>query len=264
MSLKELKEFYEDDKDEFIRGLLDNISGEIFFDKLITNDREFLKEYSPQIHDLIEHRLINSEGLSGEYYEWDKRKFEAKDFTIDDILNFVKILQYPPLPIRRIFPNDEDIRDKEHILTKLTNESSYKFLKAGELFCDLIISGNLKGDFRLWTESGLEYYVHITVISEYEVFSKHIAYKENEARTDTKNNMRIDTNNDKVLIALIKFLYGQRIELEVEDAVELAAIADCLDLVSLVQICTVIADDTDFEAEYQYKELTRNINNFFY
>ena len=255
IKIDKLKILYETDKDKFIKMFFENISLESYFEKLVTEDRDFLKDYSPQVQNLIEHRIYFSDDLSESYFAWADRIFDPKDFTIDDILDFVRVLQYPPLPLRRVYFDEEDLRDKKHMLIKLTNESSYKFLNSGELFCDLIISGNMKGDFRLWTKSGLEYHVHSAVVSSYIVFAKFIA--------DGNYFAEIKTENDNLLIPLIKFLYGQRINIEVEEAIELHSIADYLELTSLMQICTLIANDTNFELEYYYKKIEDQIFKWF-
>lgn len=241
-NIDELEKLYNQDRKKFMETFFCNVmSIETYFNPLLTNDREFLEEYTPSVRDYINFRILQSNETINSSDEYPNKS----EITIDDFLTISNLLNFPPLPLTRYYFDEEHHRDKSQIILKLFNESSYKCLESCKELFKLVINGEISGNFKIIFDGGY-YNVHNFIVKKYELF--------NIIRSDE---ITLNTNNKNIVEVIIEFLYTGSFDYKLfskQNFTELLELADYLQIVSLIQILELLLDDTDLEQK-------RNIEN---
>jgi len=107
-SFEELEEFYNNERDEFYYSTLCVEyylkHSDVDIDLLFPNSSEKVKDY-----------VLMHNNRHTSYRDYEQRKFEMKDFTLDEIIEIFEILNFPPYPIVRNYLGEEKY-DKKHMV----------------------------------------------------------------------------------------------------------------------------------------------------
>ena len=250
-NIEELYELYLKDKDFVIEKIFTNLlSGEIYFNELILEDRDFLKEFNPKVVDLINHQLLKHK-LYDDYLEWQDKSYNVSDFVIDDLITFCKFRNDPCLPItKHFFDPEKFLSDKNQVLKQINRENTYHINNSMKKLYNKVINHTNKGDFAICSDDGTSYRVDSFIIEEYTFFNNIINDDQDEI---------VLYYSDSVVRNLIAFLYGQVIiDSNIKELLELA---DYLSLDALIQICLLLLDDVDLGKEYKINYKIRSLKH---
>ena len=257
-SMMELEQKYKENQNTFCDFFFRNVqNGEQRLNRININTDDFLSKLKPNVRNYIEFQINFSNEGEIKYYDWDERKFDYCEFSLDDILEINRFLEFPPLPFMKNYSvNNEHLRDKNHITRNLMIQHSFTCINALSYLCEEILSGNIQGDFKLILSNGIEYSINKFVISQYNTINF----------IGKENSISLDTENETSVKLLIKFLYGCMIDLNSvlrNDVIELHKIADYLMITTLIQICEVSLSDQDFDAQYKINRKIESIKRWF-
>lgn len=261
-SIDELEKIYIQNREFFINKINNYLSCEYHFNILITKDRQFLEKYSPIVVDYINFQILRcstKEIESDDYFEWEDREFNYEDFKVDDLLEISRLLINPPLPLTPSNFDNQHLRNKRVIISKLQTENNYKCVDATKYLFDMVIHGKEKGDFKITNGIGSEFFVHSWILTQYPYYNNIIKYTYHVDNV-FKFSSEIPSYSDKVTLLFLGFLYGVEINMDLltdEEVEDLRTIADFTQVSHLLQICEVKMDNRDFEVEYL---ITTNIS----
>ena len=208
----------------------DNIlPAEYLLNNLYLNNKDFLKGNNDKVINYIEYAIYMSNDPPGSIFQsydnWKGKKYSVKDFTVDDMLQYMKIITNPPLPLEKKY-----IKKRKEIINKLFTESLYKsYNSLNSLFQNVMNNENL-GDFKLTCED-TTYYIHSFIIKEYEFFDNIIK--------SGGDSFKVDTTLE-VTKLFIEFLYTKKFSYDNDHIDKLNILAKYTNISELIQICDLI------------------------
>lgn len=270
-NFRELESLYREDRENFMIKFCNfGMSTDNFIDQLLTVNRDFLRSFSEPVKDYINFCIKSTnksvyDKFPRSYFDWEDKKFNYEDFTIGDLLVISRTLKEPPLPLTRSSPNEENFKDKKHILRKIFNESLYKTNSATIRLFNMVLEGKEKGDFKVYTDNE-ELYIHSWILLEYPLFERIINSPLNKNNnSDAKYSLKMDTSSEAFKL-FVGFLYGVYPDLELyseEIIIDLLILADYINIDFLTQMCSIYLDDKDLKMEHKVKKAHYSISDWF-
>lgn len=237
----------QESQEKYNKLIYDNIiCTNCYLNPIVLNNREFLSSYNSKVKNYIKFQIYYTNNQSLSYNNWNGKTYSSKDFSIDDMLCFMKFLDNPPLPLTRCYFDDELRKEKKKLINQLFIESSYKSHNSLIKLFNKVKNGDDTGDFKLMYEDNT-YYLHSWVIEEYEFFNNIIKFGGDSLQLDCCK---------EVVNLFIEFLYTKKFEYDNEyiEELKILAIYTCID--ELIQICDVVLSKIDYNKCYK---INRNI-----